>query len=196
MNPNYYQKQKDRAVTRKYELVALRGGKCEICGYDKNYGAFDFHHLNPTEKEFQLDSRHLSNTNIEDLMKEADKCILLCANCHREAHYPDLEKNLFDERYQIIKNDHVSIHNKNKRRQAVCEVCGKEYNYAKGKRYCSIECNEKAKNYPTFKQIVEKYEELNSWQKVAKYFGITRKITQGIRLKEAGSQPDELRDTR
>lgn len=68
----------------KHELVKYKGGKCEICGYDKCEAALEFHHLNPEEKEFQLSS---GNTcSLEKMKKEADKCILVCANCHREIH--------------------------------------------------------------------------------------------------------------
>lgn len=68
----------------RHEIVLYKGGKCEICGYDKCEAALEFHHLNPEEKEFQLSC---GNTySIEKLKKEADKCILVCANCHREIH--------------------------------------------------------------------------------------------------------------
>lgn len=68
----------------RHEIVLYKGGKCEICGYDKCEAALEFHHLNPGEKEFQLSS---GNTcSLEKMKKEADKCILVCANCHREIH--------------------------------------------------------------------------------------------------------------
>ena len=66
-------------------LVKYKGGKCEICGYDKCIDAFDFHHINPEEKDFSISSSH--NNNIEKLKKEVDKCIMVCANCHREIHF-------------------------------------------------------------------------------------------------------------
>jgi predicted Zn-ribbon and HTH transcriptional regulator len=59
MNPNDYLKQKERALSRKLEIIRLKGGKCERCGYDKNIAALEFHHLDPSIKSFQLDSRHL-----------------------------------------------------------------------------------------------------------------------------------------
>lgn len=77
-----------RSLKRKLELVKSRGG--ELCGYDRNIAVLEFHHINPDEKEFQLDMRHLSNTSLERLKEEADKCQLLCANCHREVHNPHL----------------------------------------------------------------------------------------------------------
>jgi len=87
---NCYKKQKERAKKRKTEAVNLKGGKCSACGYNKNYAALQFHHRNPENKVFNLDARNLSNTNWDSILKELDKCDLLCSNCHAETHFPDL----------------------------------------------------------------------------------------------------------
>ena len=89
MNSNNYQNQKLRGLKRKYEIIKSRGGKCEICGYDKCEGALQFHHLNPQEKEFTISQVNLNEGefSFENLLKEVDKCQLLCANCHAEQHY-------------------------------------------------------------------------------------------------------------
>jgi hypothetical protein len=75
-------------LKRKKDLVCLKGGKCERCGYSKNLAALAFHHSKPEEKVFKLDMRTLTNTNWEAILKEAAKCELLCHNCHSETHYP------------------------------------------------------------------------------------------------------------
>ena len=67
----------------KQELVDYKGGKCQVCGYNKCNEALEFHHLNPDEKDFSLSGQHKS---IELLKKEVDKCVLLCCRCHREVH--------------------------------------------------------------------------------------------------------------
>jgi hypothetical protein len=90
--PNSYHSQTKRALKRKLELVELKGGGCSVCGYDKNYAALQFHHLNPNEKKFNLDSRTLGNNKMETLILESEKCILLCANCHFEEHNPEHSK--------------------------------------------------------------------------------------------------------
>jgi hypothetical protein len=64
--------------------VEYKGGKCAICGYDKCNDALDFHHIDPTQKEYNISS--VKSKNIEALKKELDKCVLLCSNCHREVH--------------------------------------------------------------------------------------------------------------
>ena len=68
----------------------MKGGCCENCGYDKNLAALQFHHRNPHEKTFGLDVRKLSNTRWDSILIEAEKCDLLCGNCHMEEHYPDM----------------------------------------------------------------------------------------------------------
>lgn len=75
-------------------LIKLKGGKCSICGYRKNLAASVFHHTDLAEKDFKLDMRALSNRNFAEVMKELDKCILVCANCHTEIHNSDLDLDL------------------------------------------------------------------------------------------------------
>ena len=67
----------------KMKLVEYKGGKCQFCGYNRCIKALDFHHINPLEKEFELTS---VNRKWDTLRKEADKCLMLCSNCHREIH--------------------------------------------------------------------------------------------------------------
>jgi 5-methylcytosine-specific restriction endonuclease McrA len=75
--------------SRKQRLINHFGKKCTSCGYDKCISALDFHHINPKEKEFQI-GKHLQYKYVR-LLREAEKCILLCANCHRELHYNESE---------------------------------------------------------------------------------------------------------
>jgi len=84
-----YKTQQTRGRSRKLELIKMKGNKCEVCGYSKNYAALCFHHKNPKKKEFQLDLRHCSNTSWKELINEASKCRLLCSNCHSETHNPE-----------------------------------------------------------------------------------------------------------
>lgn len=66
-------------------IVNLKGGKCLLCGYDKCTAALEFHHLDPSKKEFQINKRW--SMSDESILKEIDKCVLLCSNCHREVHW-------------------------------------------------------------------------------------------------------------
>ena len=71
-------------LERKKILVDYKGGKCQICGYNKYYGALDFHHLDPNTKD--PDWIKLRQRKLEKIKEELDKCILLCSNCHKEVH--------------------------------------------------------------------------------------------------------------
>lgn len=74
----------------KHQIVLYKGGKCEKCGYDKCEQALHFHHLNPDIKDFQIsESYNLYGCNLEKMKEEADKCIMICANCHAEIHAND-----------------------------------------------------------------------------------------------------------
>ena len=179
MNPNYYKKQRERAWSRKLELIEMMGCKCSKCGYNANIAALEFHHTDPSNKQFQLDSRHLSNTSMEKILDEEKKCVLLCSNCHKETHYPEMEMDLLKSK----KLDNKSI-TQPKRKQSICPVCGKSFDAVKGVKYCSKKCRIASKNYPSKKEVEAKYEELKSKQKVADFYGLTRKIIIGILKRE------------
>lgn len=68
---------------KKEKLVKICGGKCVLCGYSKYSGALDFHHIKPSAKSFSLSVRGLAYA-WDTLVKEAQKCVLLCKNCHAE----------------------------------------------------------------------------------------------------------------
>ena len=68
---------------KKIELVEYKGGECEKCGYKKSINALEFHHIDPKQKDFSISGKSWS---LERLKKEVDKCIIVCANCHREIH--------------------------------------------------------------------------------------------------------------
>ncbi|MBI2096766.1 MAG: HNH endonuclease [Candidatus Sungbacteria bacterium] len=63
--------------------IEYKGGKCQICGYKKYSGAFDLHHIDAKEKEFGIAAKGYTRS-WKKVKAELDKCILVCANCHRE----------------------------------------------------------------------------------------------------------------
>ena len=72
----------NRLISSREKAIDYKGGKCEFCGYNKYRGALEFHHKDPTQK----DPRGLKAYKLTRLFAEVDKCLLLCANCHREEH--------------------------------------------------------------------------------------------------------------
>ena len=81
---NIYKKsRKDRMYQKIADYVG--GFKCSRCGIERDtMTIFDFHHLDPATKDRQI-SKMVENS-WKDVKTELDKCIILCANCHREVH--------------------------------------------------------------------------------------------------------------
>ena len=77
-----------RSVSRRQSLkkkaVEHLGGKCQRCGYSKYIGALEFHHKDPSDKDLTIAD---SGKKWDNIKEEVEKCMLLCANCHREIHY-------------------------------------------------------------------------------------------------------------
>lgn len=71
---------------RKEEIVAWKGGACEICGGVFGAECYDLHHPDPSVKEFHP-SRLLSGSGIEKLKELTRDLMLVCANCHRTLHH-------------------------------------------------------------------------------------------------------------
>jgi 5-methylcytosine-specific restriction endonuclease McrA len=82
--PCLYAYQKKRWTDRKVKAVEYKGGSCSKCGYDKYIGALEFHHLDPTVKEFVW--KELRQMSWDKVLNELDKCVMLCSNCHKEEH--------------------------------------------------------------------------------------------------------------
>lgn len=59
------------------------GGKCFDCGLVSAPCVYDFHHENGSDKDASV-SRLQTWEKIE---KELQKCVMLCANCHRLRHH-------------------------------------------------------------------------------------------------------------
>jgi hypothetical protein len=83
-----YAAQNVRGMARKIALVHRFGGCCSRCGYARNSAALTWHHVDPAGKSFDLDLRSLSNRSEAQIESEVRKCVLLCANCHAEVHFP------------------------------------------------------------------------------------------------------------
>lgn len=75
-----------RWINRKLEAIQYKGGECLDCSL-KNapYPVYEFHHLDPSKKD--VDWTKLRLRSSKAIKAELDKCVLLCANCHRIRHY-------------------------------------------------------------------------------------------------------------
>lgn len=61
---------------------------CSRCG-ESHVATLDFHHLDPSQKDFSVAKAVLAQYSLATIQKEVKKCIILCANCHRKLHYDE-----------------------------------------------------------------------------------------------------------
>jgi hypothetical protein len=125
----------EKRQKNKIKAVEYKGGKCEICGYNKCIAALSFHHRNPNEKDFQISKTTKSWIKIKD---EIDKCMLLCSNCHSELHYSETIKKFNEKKAKWVSEIQGSSF------QINCEQCGKIHKRFSSQRkknnFCSREC--------------------------------------------------------
>lgn len=117
----FRQSLRKRRRKRKADLVAAYGGRCVDCGYSACPEALQFHHRDPSTKDFRLG--HF-NGSLARLIAEAAKCDLVCANCHRIRH---ANQGAAASRHRM-----VELRREMKRRAiasfgGVCLVCGSGY---------------------------------------------------------------------
>ena len=127
----------------KERILLVMGEKCQLCGYSKCNKALELHHIDPKEKDRTI-SGNLLNNAWSTLCKELQKCVLLCANCHREVHdnfaiFTDLQSSFNPIAAQSIQ-----------------EVIDKIN--SPGVEYVCIDCHKKVTgNYTRCKPCSEKY---------------------------------------
>jgi hypothetical protein len=93
----YYEKNKDarkafararHAAGRKY-IAEIKSNPCSMCGRHFIPSAMDFHHIDPNtkaNKDNKTNSAINARWSIQRIDAEIEKCILVCANCHRLLH--------------------------------------------------------------------------------------------------------------
>ena len=62
---------------------------CHLCG-ETHFACLDFHHKNPGEKEYKVSTLVHDGHSWDSIMQEVEKCVLLCANCHRKIHVKEV----------------------------------------------------------------------------------------------------------
>lgn len=118
---------------RKANLIKAMGGKCCLCGYDKVQDALDFHHIDPSTKEYGIAEKGTCH-NLDKDIAEIRKCVLVCANCHREIHanlysIEELKNSQYiDEQFinELKENKGFTENHVRKGKVVYCSKCGKE----------------------------------------------------------------------
>lgn len=90
-NPEWYEKRKEHRTAqrrqKKHDAVVRFGSKCSKCGGEFHDCVFEFHHIEPTTKEYS--PAQLFMLSDEKINAELEKCILVCSNCHKLIHHED-----------------------------------------------------------------------------------------------------------
>jgi predicted HNH restriction endonuclease len=94
------------------ELIDAKGNKCKKCEQTFSQECFDFHHRNPMTKMFAMRQSTMTDYPWDAVMAEADKCDLLCSNCHRSIHVSQ-DEEYFDEDTNRRHRDRRTVLNSN-----------------------------------------------------------------------------------
>jgi hypothetical protein len=88
-------KRKDRLLYSKIQkdkfrqyIQDIKSRGCCMCS-EKTLQCLDFHHTNPKDKKYDISD--MISHNIEKIIIEIQKCIVVCSNCHRKIHYGLIE---------------------------------------------------------------------------------------------------------
>lgn len=161
---------------RKLQITNLMGGKCHLCGYDKNYAALELHHVNPKDKEYPINK--LKSVSWKLVIKELSKCILVCSNCHREIHNPTTKYNDKEKKFISIK----SLMNKDIKKTGICPICN-EPTYKT--TYCSPICGQIGRrkvNRPRYNDLLNDVMNLTKTQISKKYNVSDKTITKWMNV--------------
>jgi len=149
---------KRKRINKQIFLEFKNSFECERCGYNKCNNGLDFHHI--SSKKFKINSEiTLKNVNqlTQDLQRELDKCIVLCANCHRTEHF-DFEKfNKYKEEI-LEKSKNIRENQKPLNRELVWEM------YQSGMKQVDIAKHFNASK-GTISDIIKKLKLLSECQK-------------------------------
>ena len=76
-----YKNEKQKLKSYRYKEVL--GGCCQKCNYSVFY-SLHYHHVIPARKNGSVALLIRSGAKDFEVLRELDKCALLCANCHQE----------------------------------------------------------------------------------------------------------------
>lgn len=80
----------ERRRQRKRLIRSLKQDKsCVKCGYKEHPEILQFHHKDPSTKDFDFSGSEIGNLSLKKILNEVDKCELLCPNCHFWLHYQE-----------------------------------------------------------------------------------------------------------
>ena len=83
-----YQRERShkKLMVEKLNQLKLERGCCELCGDYHPPCCFDFHHLEETTKSKEVSQLASKGYKWDTILAEVEKCVMLCAPCHRKIH--------------------------------------------------------------------------------------------------------------
>lgn len=163
----------------KLKSIEYKGGACSKCNYSKCIEALEFHHTDPTQKDFSIS--HDGHTRSWDIIKiELDKCILVCSNCHREIHFKERNKPQYSLPNEKVNS--VGLLNSERKIDKVCETCKNVFNVilseSEDRKFCSIKCSQVGRRKVSDRPAKEDLEKL-LWEmptsNISKIYGVSDK---------------------
>ncbi len=132
----------------KAKAVEYKGGKCQVCNYNKDITVLSFHHVDKEDKLFGISSDSGLNKSWDKISAELDKCVLLCNNCHAEEHATEIIENnkLSYEKMRKMAPTRANMASVKKQ----CDSCNKEIMVYGSRNYptnfCSVKCKHEYSN--------------------------------------------------
>lgn len=100
----YKKKYKDKKIIEIKNLINSYKKECLICK-EQDIRCLELHHMNKEDKKFLVSNMKYSITNIPIIIKEINKCVCLCSNCHRKEHFKNFKGKFWKFKYiQEIKS--------------------------------------------------------------------------------------------
>lgn len=149
---------------KKIHAVNAYGGKCIRCGYNKCIDALEFHHIEEATKKASP-SHVIMRWSWERAKQELDKCILVCANCHREIH---AEEHQFDHSLRNFVKPILEME---------CKACNKKFQTKNAEqKFCTATCSTMAKRKvkrPTKEVLKSLMDSKSTWRAIGKRYGVS-----------------------
>ena len=148
---------------KKMTAVAHFGGKCQVCGYSRCIDALEFHHLDKSEKE-ESPTYVIMRWSWSRALVELEKCVMLCSNCHREAHHA---KDFNVDLRSLVK-PWITVE---------CLHCHEQFKTkVYDRKYCSVSCNQLAcrkVTRPSKSELENLIRQQIPWVQLGKKFGVS-----------------------
>lgn len=150
-----------RAQKRKKAFAVERfGGKCTVCGYSKCLAALEFHHVDNKE---EAPSYVIYRWSWKRAKKELKKCILVCANCHREIHHEES-----DISFRVVIKPWLKTQ---------CKCCLLEFDTKnESQKYCCQRCREtgsRKTGRPPKEELMKLISDKIPWVLLGQRYGIS-----------------------